>query len=425
MDAFSCFCRLLILLMLLVAFCGCSLQTEEEGGAVVLVFKHGRVEGDRAKFRQVLDRFERAHPGIRVRDETLPPSTDEQHQFYVINLEGESRDFDVISMDVVWIPEFARAGWLRPLDGLMSSSEMKDFFPGPVEAATFEGKLYALPWFMDAGLLYYRRDLLWNGGFYPPDTWLELAETASALTAGKPELYGFLWQGKQGETLVCDALEFMRSNGGEILRDGRSVIDSPQNAAALSFMRRLITSGVSPPLVTGADEEATRRLFGAGKGVFMRNWPYAWDLLERKGSAVRKRTGFTTLPAFEGGESAPTLGGWEIGVNRFSRHPREAELLARHLASLPAQRSLALYTAYKPTRRSLYHDSSLAYRRPFMAALYDVFLAARPRPVSPYYTMITQVLQPELSAAVSGVKSPEAALHSAQRQVEHLLKAVQ
>jgi multiple sugar transport system substrate-binding protein len=406
-----------------LALSGCT-SAEQGAHGPVIVFKHGKIAGDPRPFRELLDRFEHEHPGIRVRDETLPASTDEQHQFYAVNLEGRSADFDVLSMDVIWVPEFARAGWLREIGPLLSGEERNAFFPGPVQAVTYDNRLYAIPWYIDAGLLYYRSDLLQKYGRPVPKTWQELVKTARAVMANEKDLYGFIWQGKQYEGLVCNALEYFWGNGGEVLRNDAPVINSPENIEALTFMRDLINKyAVTPPLVTTAIEEPTRHLFGSGRALFLRNWPYAWNIFNREGSAVRGRVGVAELPSFPGHTSASTLGGWQLGVNRYSRHPDAAEMLVRFLTSPASQKTLALTVGYKPTRKALYKDRDLLQQQPFMASLFDIFMKARPRPVTPYYMMITQVMQPEFSAALSGMKTPRAALDSAQKQIEHILGA--
>jgi multiple sugar transport system substrate-binding protein len=418
----------LFVLLLALALCslsgGCTSSGRDESDAGVVVFKHGKIAGDPAAFRRLLDRFEKEHPGVTVRDETLPSSTDEQHQFYVINLEGGSRDFDVLSMDVIWVPEFARAGWLTDLSGMLPESERDEFFPGPMKAATFEGSVYAIPWYIDAGVLYYRKDLLDKYGFRPPTTWDELVRIAQYITKRETGLYGFIWQGKQYEGLVCDALEYFWGNGGRVLEDGRVVIDSAQNVHALGFMRDLIARyGVTPPLVTTATEEPTRHIFGSGRAVFMRNWPYAWNIFDQPGSVVKGKVGVAPLPSFPPNPPVSTLGGWQLGINRYAPHPRLAKELVQFLTSPSAQKTLALTIGYKPTRMSLYQDRVLMKAQPFIAGLYDIFMKATPRPVTPYYMMITQVMQSEFSAAISGMKSPENALKSAQAQIEHIVGA--
>ena len=187
----------------------CSSKKDCGAPAVCLVFKHGKIPGEPQSFRKLLRRFEELNPGITVRDEILPSSTDEQHQYYVINLEGGRADFDVFSMDVIWVPEFSRAGWLLDITDALSEKDKREMFPGPVQAVTRNGRLYALPWYIDAGLLFYRRDILARHGFSSPRTWMELVSISKALQEREPGIYGFIWQGKQYEGIVCNALEFI------------------------------------------------------------------------------------------------------------------------------------------------------------------------------------------------------------------------
>ncbi len=415
----------LAMLIVIQLVIGCTSGWKKQGNAgTTIMFKHGKLAGDPAQFRKLLDRFERENPGIKVQDETLPASTDEQHQFYAINLDSHSAEFDVLSLDVIWVPEFARAGWLSDMTGVLAAGEEQAFFPGPIEAVTYKGRLFAVPWYIDAGLLYYRSDLLKKYRRPVPKTWQELVMTAQAITAGEGDLYGFIWQGKQYEGLVCNVLEFLWSNGGAAFEQGRLDIDSPHNIEALGFMRDLIVRyGVTPPLVTTSIEEPTRRLFGNGRALFMRNWPYAWNIFEREGSAVKGKVGVAALPSFPGNPSASALGGWQLGVNRYSRHRKAAEALVRYLISPAAQKTLALTIGYEPSLKALYKDPELMREQPFVASLYRIFMTARPRPVTPYYPMITQVLQPEFSAAITGIKTPAAALASARKQVGHIIGA--
>lgn len=416
----------LVLIICLSLFC-CAACTKtspdgEKGDGVTVVFTHGKIPGDYEQFKRLLRKFEKENPGIRVTDRTLPSSTDEQHQFYVINLDAGSADFDVLGMDVIWVPEFAMAGWLRDISGILPASELRDIFPGPLEAVTYMGRLYAVPWYIDAGILYYRKDLLDKVNAKPPKTWAELVRTARLVTERSKGVYGFIWQGKQYEGLVCDVLEYIWSHGGNVLKDGKVVLYSPENIRALTFMRDLITRyRVSPEIVTTLVEESSRHIFGNGRAVFMRNWPYAWNIFVKEGSPVKGKIGVAALPAADGHPSASTLGGWQIGINRHSRHPEAAERFVRFLTSKESQKTLALTIGYKPTRRSLYSDPDLKRQQPFITGLHDILMKARPRPVSPYYMMITQILQPEFSAAISGIKTPAEALMSAQRQVQHVL----
>jgi multiple sugar transport system substrate-binding protein len=325
-------------------------------------------------------------------------------------------------VDVIWVAELARAGWIRDLDHLLPPEAWGEYFAGPIEAVTYGGRARALPWFIDAGLLYYRKDLLAEHGLDPPETWPELVETAQRVLAGRPDMHGFVWQGKQYEGLVCNVLEYVWSNGGDVLRGDEVVLDSPENHAALQFVQDLIhTHAVTPAFVTTATEEPARQIFGRGDAVFLRNWPYAWHLFEQEGSAVQGRVGMRALPSFPGHEPAATLGGWQLAVNAHSRHPEAAERFAQFLTSAESQRTLALEYGLKPTRSALYDDPQLLAAQPALAGLQEVFARARPRPVSPQYVRMSLVMQAEFSAVVAGLRSPQEALAAAQRELEAIL----
>jgi len=211
-----------------------------EPGTVSIVFRHGKISGDPRPLHDLIRRFEAENPTIRVRSEPLPSSTDQQHQIYAINLEGGSGGIDVLAMDVIWIAEFSRAGWIRPLNAFFPYKAQAQFLPNTIRAVTYRGQVFAVPWNIDAGLLYFRHDLLEKYHRSPPRTWSELVETAQIVLRGErnPRLYGFIWQGRQYEGLICNALEFIWGNGGDILTADRQLaaLTSPATRNALAFM---------------------------------------------------------------------------------------------------------------------------------------------------------------------------------------------
>lgn len=415
------FCRILLLCCALLIACDRPAPVSPSS-AVNVVFKHSKLFGDSSAFDRLISEFELGNPGIRVERQTLPSSSDAQHQFYAINFQARSSAFDVLAVDVIWVAEFARSKWLRDLSHLLPSGEFTAFFSGPTRAVTYEGKIFAIPWFIDAGLLYYRKDLLQQYGFSPPETWDQLVHIARTIVGKETKLYGFVWQGKQYEGLICNALEYIWSNGGDVLHERRVVLDSASNRKALEFMRDLVVSHrVTPDFVTTDTEETSRRVFGSGRAVFLRNWPYAWNLFQQEGSMVKNKVGVALLPHFPGHRSVSTLGGWQLGINRNSLHPEAAEKLVKFLTSPRAQRALSLAYGFHPTRKSLYRETELLQAQPLLGQLHDIFEQARPRPVTPFYIMISQVLQSEFSAVIAGVKPADMALQSAQTRVEKIL----
>ncbi|MFQ5829637.1 MAG: ABC transporter substrate-binding protein [Candidatus Methylomirabilia bacterium] len=377
---------------------------------------------------RLLREFEARHPGIIVKSESLPWSTDEQHQFYVINLEGGSPGFDVMMLDVIWVPEFAEAGWLLDLTPFISPDELATHFPAASEAAAYKGRTWGIPWIMNVGLLYYRADLLAKYGFEPPQSYDELVAQVRRIQAGEqdPRLDGFLWQGKQYEGLVVNVLEGLWANGTQLLGEDGTVFPDPKRAEeALAFLRMLIESGISPPWVTAADEELTRRPFGDGRAIFLRNWPYALDLFEAPGSAVRGKVGIAPLPRHARGEKgAGATGGAHLGISRYTNHPEAALALVRFLTGEVAQKAMAAGVALNPTRMALYRDPELLSGHPRLPEIVSLAVTARPRPITPYYLMLSTTLQPEFSAVLVGVKRPEQAVAHARRRLEHFLAAI-
>jgi multiple sugar transport system substrate-binding protein len=379
------------------------------GAPVQLVFRHSRMPATADPLLPLLREFEQRHPGVTVRSEPLPWTADVQHQFFVINLEGRSAGFDVLMLDVIWVAEFARAGWLVDLSERWTPAERQTHFPTTVEAALHDGRAWAVPWVTNVGLLYYRADLLARHGLAPPDSYEALAAQAARIVAaeGDPRLAGFVWQGKQYEGVVVNVLESLWAAGTDVVGPAGEIFpDEARAREALAFRRALLTSGVSPPLVTAADEEISRREFGAGRAVFLRNWPYALTLFEAGGSPVRGRVGVAPLPG--GG----ALGGAHLGINRATRHPDAAWQLVQFLTRPEAQRAIAEATGLHPTRPALLETP----------ALREIVRQARPRPVSPWYQVLSATLQPELSAVLVGVKTPGVAIADARRRLEYFLR---
>jgi len=408
------------------ALAGCARRPRQRraGEPVTLVFKHAKHPRYEA-VSEVIQQFEVQSPGIHIREELLPASTDEQHQFYVINLAGGAADFDLIDMDVIWVPEFARAGWLAEITPHLDDAVLAPLHRGALEADWLDGRLWGVPWFVDAGMLYYRADLLKRHGFAPPATFPELRDQARFILDREhdPRLAGYVWQGMQYEGLVCTALEMIRGNGGAVLRDATTpALADAATVEALEFMDGLIRrDAVSPPLVSTLNEEASRHVFQSGRAVFMRNWPYAWRLVNQTDSPVAGRVGMTLVPHFPGHASKPTLGGFHLGVNARTPFLEEAVKFLRFLVGYEVQKQILLHVGVLAAHTGIYSDPEVRAAMPWLPHLEPALERVVARPVTPYYLMISQILQPELSAIVSGIRTPRRAMEIAAQQVRHLL----
>jgi multiple sugar transport system substrate-binding protein len=398
--------------------CGRGGARPEDDGR--LVFAHQPLWGDAAPFDALLDGFRASHPGLALVTQTVPNASDLLHQLLLTSLEGGSTDVDLMILDVVWVAEFARAGWIADLsDALPPSTVRRDLLPGAADAVIVEGRTWAVPWYLDVGLLYRRADLAPE----PPRTFDDLRRMAADVRRVTPSVDGFVWQGRQYEGLLCNVYEAIWGHGGVAMQGGRLSLDAEPSRAGVAWLRGAIEDGTSPRDVTSMAEEDARRAFQDERAVFMRNWPYAWAEAQREGSRVRGRVAISALPSVDGAGGFGTLGGWMLAVNAHAPpHRRDlAVALAQHLTSVDAAITMAAAYGRNPARRAAYDDLRLAAQAPAIAAMRAVLERARPRPVTPYWPMLSDALQGELSAAVSGLRSPREALASAQTAADRLM----
>jgi multiple sugar transport system substrate-binding protein len=353
---------------------------------------------------QVVEGYNQSQGRVHVTYVELPPpsASTEVHQLLVQQLARRNGSPDVFTQDVIWIAEFAGAGWALPLDQELGADVRQQYFPGVVQACTWGGKLTALPWFIDSGMLYYRTDLL--GSTPPPETWEQLVSIATDMQKANRARFGFLWQGKQAEVLVCDLVSFLGSNGAAILGpDGKTVmIDDPKAVEAVQFMRDTISRyKISPQDVLSWDEEPSRRPFTGGQAVFLRNWSYVYTIAQDpKVSSVVGKVAVAPLPHFRGGHSAACLGGYQYGVNASTKNRDAAIDFVRWMSSPTTQLHFATELGLAPTRPAVFDEPALARSQPFMHKLKPVFIGATPRPVTPKYPQVTLVLQSSVSRAL-------------------------
>jgi multiple sugar transport system substrate-binding protein len=355
-------------------------------------------------FRDIIGRFNNTHPQTPVRLVEGPPSTDAREDMYSTAFLAGSSAYDIVYCDVIWIPKFAAAGWLLDLTSRLSAADANDFLPADLEAGKYKGRLYRIPAFTDAGILYYRTDLVPR----PPGTYQDLVTAASQFQSA--DRLGYLWQAKQYEGLVTNYLEILWGYGGEwITPDRRVLLDAAEALEALRFMKSTIGT-ISPRGVNTYTEEETRNLFQNGRSVFMRNWLYAWALLNRPDSAVKGDVAIISMPHGPGGISAATLGGWGFAISRLSRNPDAAWEFVQ-FATRPEQLQ-QLYTRAGriPARKSLVPDE-----------FQQIVKNARARPQIPEYAEASDILQRWLSAALADIISPEEALRNAGRETRAVL----
>ena len=361
-----------------------------------------------------------------------PTYTDQRKQSLIVSLEAKQKNPDLFLMDVVWLKQFIESGWLLPLDQLSADTNfsINSFFPSVINSVDKSGnKLYALPVFLDVGLLYYRKDLLTKFGYNgPPQTWSDLVNESEIIQKEErktnKDFYGFLWQGAQYEGLICDFVEFISSNGGGILKKGKIRLNTPENIYALKFMCDLIHKYKisSENTYTDMKEEEVRRAFQNGNALFERNWSYAYKLHNSKDSRVKGKTGMAVLPHFKGHQSASALGGWHIGISKYSDQKEKALQFIKYVTSYKIQKNLFTSVGWNPGRKDVYFDKELQEKYPQLKILYKAFQHAVARPVLPYYNEVSDIMQRYVNRCLANKISPTDALNKSEEEINSLEK---
>jgi ABC-type glycerol-3-phosphate transport system substrate-binding protein len=404
----------------LALLCTTGCASEAVGGPTTVTVS-GSVLGKEGEIlRRQLERFDREHPEIRVEMRPTPDAADLRHQLYVQWLNARASDPDILQLDAIWTPEFAAAEWILPLDRFHPDTAA--FYPATIAANRWDGRLYGMPWFVDVGMLYWRTDLAKT----PPATFDELDRISETARASGAVRAGLVYQGARYEGLVTVFLEYLGAFGGTILEGGRVRVADPPAVRALTLMRDQLQSGVVPRSVLTWHEEEARFAFQNGQAAFMRNWPYAYALLQdSSGSMVAGRFAVAPMPAGPGGSPTAALGGAQLAINANSEHPEAAWAVIDFLTRPEQMLERAQVVGQFPSRRSGISEADLTRALSIPPdQIRAVVERAVPRPVTPVYTQLSDILQIQLHRALTRQTSPEAALRQAQDQMQRLLDRV-
>ena len=341
---------------------------------------------------------------------------------------AKSPDIDVYMVDVIW--QGICAPHAVDLNKYFKE-DVAQFFPRIIQNNTVGGKLVSIPWFGDAGILYYRTDLLEKYGYKePPKTWEELTEMAKKIqegerAAGKPDFQGFVFQGKASESVTCNAIEWIYSfDGGTIVEPDKKVtINNPNAIKALEFAKGWVGT-ISPKGVTTYGEEEARNVWQAGNAAFMRNWPYAYALGNDPKSVIAGKFDVSVLPkGGENGKNAAALGGWQLMVSAYSKYPEAAADLVRQLTSVEGQKKRAIDFSLPPSRPALYSDADVLGKVPWFKNVLPVLENAVPRPSTvtgaDYNQLSTSFFQNVNKVLTGGESAPNAV-----SQVEKVAKRI-
>lgn len=362
---------------------------------------------------------------------SMPSNASERLALYQQFLSAKEDAIDVFQIDVVW-PGVLQ-DHLLDLTPYVPKEEVERHFESVIANNTVNGHLLAMPLYTDVGILYYRKDLLKKYNREVPQTWEELTETAKIIQEGEREsgvkdMWGFVFQGRAYEGLTANALEWVNSSGGGsiVADDGRVTIVNDNAAKAIKLAASWIGT-ITPVGTLNYSEEEARGVFQSGKAVFMRNWPYAWSLIQGEGSPTKDKVGVAILPngGKEGDPRSGTLGGWQMAVSKYSKQPEKAADLLRYLTGPEVQKDYALRATYNPTIKSLYEDKEVLSALPVSAILYEALSVAVPRPskiTGRRYNQVSNSFLNAVHAVLSGQMTAEESLKALDKRLERIGK---
>ncbi len=378
-----------------------------------------------------LEGFQQTHPNIEVEWLKISDVPNESRNFYVTNLTARNSTPDVISVDVIWPGDFAKRGWIAPINDYFDQTEIDEFIPDFAGAAMVDGKLFAIPLYMDGTHLFYRKDLLEKYGFEPPKTWEELIMQAKTITEGEnnPDLTGFISMWAKIEGLFMNWLSFFYGAGGEFFdADGNLAINSPAGIKALQTMVDILYKDqiTNESILTYRPDDA-RVLFQQERAVFLMVQGFVWPPLTADDSPVKDKVDVTRNPYFEGhpdGHSS-AMGGFLLAINANSKHKEEAAELIRYFTSYDSQLKAAISGNKAPTRAAVYTDEALQKADTILPKYGKSYAVGVVRPsaqTGAKYPKVTEIMQMEITSALHQQKTPEEALADAEAQIKALLE---
>ncbi|UGS36266.1 ABC transporter substrate-binding protein [Capillimicrobium parvum] len=323
---------------------------------------------------------------------------DTQRQQLVRRLAAKDSSIDIMSMDVIWTAEFAEAGWIKPWPQAAADKVKQGTLKGPLDTATYQGKLYAAPANSNTQLLWYRKDLVKGEA---PKTWDDLIATAEKMPkAGRIEI-----QGAQYEGITVWFNSLIQSAGGQILDGPDKVSLAPQpTEAALGVMAKLANSKAADPSLSSQKEDQNRLAFETGQAAFQVNYPFIYPSAKENAPDLFKNLGWAPYPAVknpaDAGRKAP-IGGFNWGVGGYTKHPQEAFDAATCMRDEENQKEFALKGGLPPTLAALYDNKEFVKAYPFAPLIRKELQDAAVRPQTPLYSDVSLAIYKTISPPAS------------------------
>ncbi|MFC9973129.1 ABC transporter substrate-binding protein [Spirillospora sp. NPDC127200] len=361
---------------------------------------------DRSGYLQKqVDGWNSGHPKEQVRIIELPDEPNDQRQQMIQNATTKSDAYAVLNLDVVWTAEFAANRWLAPLP--KEQVGLEAMLPATIATGQYRDKLYAVPSTSDAGMLYYRKDLLDKAGIAaPPKTYAEMwaaCDKVKKLPEGKG-VDCFFTEVNKTESLTISAVEAIESAGGTIIgADGKPSVNTPEAKKGVEFLVNAHKDGRMPKAAVTLDTEGGRRHFQAGKQLFQRQWPYQYGLAQKDDGSSKVAGKFAVAPLpGPNGPGAANLGGHNLAISAFAKNKASALDFIKYLTGPDSQKANLLATSQAPTNAALYDDPEMVKKFPYLPVLKQAIGSAKPRPVVVKYGDVTAAIQGALYDAVQG-----------------------
>ncbi|MEJ7843678.1 MAG: ABC transporter substrate-binding protein, partial [Rubrobacter sp.] len=376
--------------------------------------------------QKLIDQFNKQSKDVKANWRVMPSDTGQYFDQLRTQFQAQDGSLTLIGGDVIWPAQFAANSYIIDLSDRFTKSMQSKFLQGPVESNTYEGKVYGVPWFTDAGLLYYRKDLVEKAGFSgPPTTWDELKEQANKIKQDQGTKFGYVFQGAEYEGGTVNGLEFINSYGGQVLDPGdvsKVIIDSPESVAGLEAQRSMVVDGVAPQAVSTYAEPETEAPFLGGDAVFCRNWPYMYSLAGTESFIKPDVIDIAPLPAGDGGESVSGLGGWNFFINAFADPEAQdaAWEFVKFITAPEQQKFYSLGGSYLPTLTALYDDPEIKENVPTVKLAGEALKNTVPRPVSPVYSDMSLKMAEEFNSSLGGDTEPQDAISTLQTELQKI-----
>ena len=387
-------------------------------GTGPITFVQGKDNSD-GKVQARIDVWNEQNPDETVELIELSSEADQQRQSMINNAQTQSDAYDVISVDNVWVAEFAANQWILELP--MDELKNDDIIESVWNTGMYRDKLFAVPHATDAPIMYYRKDFLAEAGVEVPTTWDEVKAAIDAVRAlpGHENIGGFGGQFAKYEGLTCCSSEFIHTAGGAFYDDSDAVtINSPEAVKGLQNLMDGFKDGYIPTKALEWKEEDGRNAFEAGELLFYRQWPYQYD--NNLKALGEEKFGVAALPTIDGKSFVPTLGGHNCGISAYSKNKATALKFVKWWISEDSERYALETQTLAPILGSLYEDPELLKQFPYLTTLRASLDAAKGRPKVVSYGDVTAAIQDAIYPAIQQQTTAEQSI----TDLEGTLKSV-